>query len=74
MSCSGYYIQYSAIQEIAGDAALYANPADPKDIADKMMMLYKDETLRSSLVEKGKAVVEKYSCDKTAEHLWQSIL
>lgn len=64
----------TAIQELTGGIALYADPVDHKDIADKMMMLYKDETLRSSLAEKGRAVVEKYSCTVTAEHLWQSIL
>jgi glycosyltransferase involved in cell wall biosynthesis len=61
------------INEIAGDAALYVNTGDYTDIADKMMLLYKDETLRNSLVEKGKKVVVKYSLDKTADLLWQSI-
>jgi glycosyltransferase involved in cell wall biosynthesis len=34
----------SSMQEIAGDAALFANPADHTDIADKMMLLYKNES------------------------------
>ena len=63
----------SLIKEIAGDAALYATPDDPADMADKMMLLYKDETLRNSLVEKGKAVIVNYSWNKTADLLWQSI-
>lgn len=33
----------SSMQEIAGEAALYAAPDDHTDIADKMMLLYKDE-------------------------------
>ena len=36
----------SAMQEIAKEAALYAMPEDHADIADKMMLLYKDENLR----------------------------
>lgn len=64
----------SAMQEIAGDAALYADPADHKDIADKMMLLYKDESLRNSLIEKGKQIAAQYSWDKTVDLFWQSIL
>lgn len=64
----------SAMQEIAGDAALYANPRDPRDIADNMMRLYKDERLRDELIEKGKQVIQRYSWDQTAELLWQNIL
>lgn len=64
----------SAMQEIAGDAALYADPADHKDIADKMMLLYKDESLRNSLIEKGKIVVAQHNWEKTTELFWQSIL
>ena len=64
----------SAMQEIAGDAALYADPNDHKDIADKMMLLYKDESLRNSLVQKGKLIAAQYSWDKAADLFWQSIL
>lgn len=64
----------SAMQEIAGDAALYANPESFHDLADKMILLYKDENLRASLVNKGKQVEPEYSWDRTAGLLWQSIL
>jgi glycosyltransferase involved in cell wall biosynthesis len=63
----------SAMQEIAGDAALYADPVNQQDIADKMMMVYKDESLRSRLIEKGKERVKIYSWDITAELLWTCI-
>ena len=65
---------HSAMQEIARDAALYADPADHKDIADKMMLLYKDESLRNGLIEKGKLIAAQYSWDKTVDLFWQSIL
>jgi glycosyltransferase involved in cell wall biosynthesis len=64
----------SAMQEIAKDAGLYANPKDHNDIAEKMMLLYKDENLRSQLIEKGKKISEQYNWDKSAELLWQSIM
>ena len=65
---------HSAMQEIAGDAALYADPGDHKDIADKMMLLYKDESLRNSLIEKGQQIAAQYSWNKTVDLFWQSIL
>ena len=63
----------SSMQEIANEAALYAEPESPADIAEKMMLLYKDEKLRSQLIEKGRVVVKQYSWEQSAERLWQSI-
>jgi len=64
----------SSMQEIAKDAALYADATNYTDIADKMMLLYKDETLRKQLIEKGRQTAPQYSWDKTAALLWKSIL
>jgi len=64
----------SAMQEIAKDAALYADPGHHTDIADKMMLLYKDENLRKELIQKGKQVIKEYNWDNTAALLWQCIL
>lgn len=64
----------SAMQEIAKDAALYADANSHTDIANKMMLLYKDENLRKELILKGRQIVKQYSWDKTATLLWQSIV
>jgi len=64
----------SSMQEIAGEAALYADVTDPADIAASMILLYKNETLRNELIQKGQAIVKNYTWDKTASLLWQSIL
>jgi glycosyltransferase involved in cell wall biosynthesis len=64
----------SSMQEIAKDAALYADPKNFEDIAEKMMYMYKDENFRKELIEKGKQIAEEYSWPRTAELLWQSIL
>jgi glycosyltransferase involved in cell wall biosynthesis len=63
----------SSIPEICGEAVLYADPNLFEDIADKMMLLYKDEQLRSDLIAKGKIQAQKYSWDKTAALLWNCI-
>ena len=64
----------SSMQEIAKEAALYADADSHADIADKMMLLYKDENKRKELIQKGRAVVQEYGWDKTADLLWQSII
>ncbi|HEY6506290.1 MAG TPA: glycosyltransferase family 1 protein [Chitinophagaceae bacterium] len=64
----------SAMQEIAGEAALYINPADHQDIAAKMLLLYKDEGLRSRLIQKGRMKSEEYNWDRSAGLLWQCIM
>ena len=64
----------SSMQEIAGDAALYANPESYEDIAEKMMLLYKDEKLRQELINKGQLITSQFTWDKTAAQLWQTIL
>lgn len=64
----------SSMQEIAGDAALYFDPTDFNDIADKMMLLYKDEVLRKKMIQKGKERNGQFSWEKTADLVWQCIL
>jgi len=64
----------SSMQEIAADAALFANPTDHTDIADKMMLLYKDESLRNRLIQKGIERAKEFSWDKTAKLLWQALM
>jgi Glycosyl transferases group 1 len=41
------------LREMAGDAALGVIDADPGSLAVQMMSIYKDESLRASLIEKG---------------------
>lgn len=64
----------SSMQEIAGDAALYFDPSNHTDIADKIMLLYKDESLRGRLIEKGKERAMLFDWDRSAVLMWKSIL
>lgn len=66
--------QKTSMEEIAGDAALYFNPNDHVDIADKMMLIYKDENLQKQLIKKGNQLSEKYNWEKSAVLFWQTIL
>jgi glycosyltransferase involved in cell wall biosynthesis len=64
---------HSSMEEVAKDAALYADPRSFEDIAEKMMLIYKDEKLREELIEKGRSAALGYTWAKTGELLWQSI-
>ena len=64
----------TSMQEIGGDAALYFDASSHIDMAEKLMLIYKDEELRHSLIQKGKAVARKYSWKKSAELLWGCIV
>lgn len=55
-----------SLKEIAGDAALLVNPADPVSIAQAMSRISKDPSLRETLIEKGRARAKQFSWEKTA--------
>lgn len=64
----------SSMQEIGEEAALYFDPQNIGDIADKLMLVYKDERGRKELIEKGFIVSQKYSWQKTADGVWDSLM
>lgn len=59
--------------EICDNAALYTDPENFKDIAVKMMMVFKDENLRKTLIEKGRTRAQKFNWEITAGLLWSGI-
>jgi glycosyltransferase involved in cell wall biosynthesis len=64
----------TSLPEIAGDAALLVNPLDPSEINKAMTKIYTDKSLREQLIANGNIQKEKFSWDKSADLLWQSIL
>lgn len=58
-----------ALQERCGDAALYCDPNDPQDIADKIIQLLDNKELRASIIQEGFLRAKKYSWEKSA---WQT--
>ena len=63
-----------ALPSIFGKAALYINPENYEDIAEKMMFVFKDEDKAKELVNAGKELMQQYQLDKTADLLMQCIL
>ncbi len=61
----------TSLPEVGGDAAVYCDPFDVDDIAQKMGELSNDEALRSTLREKGLERSKLFSWDTAAEKVWE---
>ena len=63
----------TSLPEIAGDAAIYAEPESPGSIRDGMVRIVKEQGLRDELIVKGRERRKLYSWDNTARELWSTI-
>ena len=59
----------TSLPEVCGDASVYVDPYDIGSIRDGLTKLYSDESLRKTLVEKGRGRVERFSWQQSAEKL-----
>ena len=57
----------TSLPEVVGDAGLLFNPNDTEDIANAVLRLLTDKTLKAKMIEKGFARVKEFSWEKTAE-------
>ncbi len=63
----------TSLPEVGGDAVQYVDPSSESQICDAMLRMAEDESLRQDLIAKGFRQKEKFSWDKTAEIVWNSI-
>ena len=63
----------TSMPEVAGDAALLVNPHSVDDICAAMTRLVEDESLRQELIAKGREQRQRFSWDRTAAALWQTV-
>ena len=59
----------SCLEEAGGKGALYSNPFDVNDLADKMFQILVNTDLRKQLSEAGQRHIKKFSAEKTAGQL-----
>ena len=64
----------SSMPEIGGEAALYVNPDEPDELAEKMQLIYKDENLRSSLIGKGLKQAATFDWNTATAKVWDAIV
>lgn len=58
-----------ALVEIADKAAMYFNPYDEDELAEKIKLLFNSKKTRNDLVKAGKKQVKQYSWDKMAKEI-----
>ncbi len=59
----------SSLPEVGGNAALYCDPESADDIADKISILAKDQSLQAELRNKGMTNIMRFSWDRHVESL-----
>lgn len=59
----------SSLPEIAGGAAYLVNPENEEEIAEAILKIVEDNSLRKNLIEKGKVRLKDFSWEKTAEEV-----
>jgi len=63
----------TSMPEVAGDAAVYADPYNITSIVDAMYAVAESKALHDDLITKGRMQRIRYTWDRTALHLWESI-
>lgn len=64
----------SCMSEIAGEAALYFDPFDVSDMAEKMSMVANNQHISKELILAGNQQKAQFSWENTTDKLWDSIL
>jgi glycosyltransferase involved in cell wall biosynthesis len=67
----------SSLPEVGGDAAVYIDPRDPRDIATRVMEVTEDDELRADLGRKGMERARSFTWQRTAEatlEVYQEVL
>jgi glycosyltransferase involved in cell wall biosynthesis len=56
-----------SLPEVGGDAALYASPDDPAELADRLLRVLRDPELRETMVARGARRAAELTWRRTAE-------
>lgn len=71
--CPAIISDLPVLREVAANAAFYFNPRERQDILRAMDLVYTDETLRKSLIEKGIKRASLFSWEKAARETLEII-
>jgi glycosyltransferase involved in cell wall biosynthesis len=61
----------SAIPDVIGNAGLFFDPLNSKDISDKIKLFYESDSLRTDFAIKGYNHVQKYNWEKSSTETFQ---
>jgi glycosyltransferase involved in cell wall biosynthesis len=60
--------------EVGGDAVIYIISFSVDPISEAMISIYESFEIRKNLIEKGSTQLKKFSWDRSAKFLWESII
>ncbi|HEV8660313.1 MAG TPA: glycosyltransferase family 1 protein [Thermoanaerobaculia bacterium] len=63
----------SSLPEIGGDAALYFDPRNARELAELLRRVLRDDTLRNDLIARGRERAAQFRWDRTAEETMRVI-
>ena len=66
MDCPVLTSQNTSMQEIAEESAVYFNPLDPADIADKIRFVCSSSFDRNVFLKNRNRILDKYSWERAA--------
>lgn len=69
LGCPVLVSDAASLPEVCGDAALYFDPSNERDIADKIQLFMRDVSLQSRLRTLGRAQAERFSWDRTTHEV-----
>jgi glycosyltransferase involved in cell wall biosynthesis len=62
-----------SLPETGEDAALFFDPVSHEEMAETMMMVYKDENVRKECISRGEEVASKHRFEKMSVVFWDGI-
>ncbi|MEM4368510.1 MAG: glycosyltransferase family 1 protein, partial [Candidatus Anstonellales archaeon] len=62
-----------SLPEVCGDAAVYVNPYEPQDIANGILKVLTDESLRQQLIKKGFEQVKKFTWENSVKKFIETL-
>jgi glycosyltransferase involved in cell wall biosynthesis len=64
----------TSMPEASGNAALLVDPDSVEEIVNAMNRIVSEDPLRQELIEKGIANAQRFTWDKTADKLWETMM
>lgn len=64
----------TSLPEVAGDAALLVDPFSEKSIAEALIQIFDNPSLRETLITRGRERVKLFDWDLSAQKFWESII
>lgn len=69
LGCPVIVSKAASLPEVCGDAALYFDPHDPSDLADKIRQLMQDAPLQARLRHEGPVQAARFSWERCADEV-----